>query len=352
MSNLPYVPYPARIAIVFAAGVAALFLFTIERPPVDTVQRGFRGLAMVENYNPRTLEKVVAANQAPAPFPKVPQVGAKAGVAYQNVQVLKDLPVAEFTRLMASLATWVAPQQGCVYCHVSAENLASDDIYTKKVARRMLQMVLDINTNYKSHVASSGPTGATGVTCYTCHRGQPVPPNIWFTNPTTNTPVAGFGYRGGKDLPSRAAGLTSLETDPFTPYLLGSDEIRVKPTTILPDPTAGNAQFNLKPTYWTYGLMINMSEALGVNCTYCHNTRQFSDWSQSTPQRATAWYGIRMVRHLNNDYLVPLQPVFPANRLGPTGDSPKINCATCHNGVYKPLFGANLLQYYPELTSK
>jgi photosynthetic reaction center cytochrome c subunit len=57
-----------------------------------------------------------------------------------------------------------------------------------------------------------------------------------------------------------------------------------------------------------------------------------------------------MVRHLNNDYLVPLQSVFPASRLGPTGDSPKVNCATCHNGVYKPLFGTNLVQYYPELT--
>ena len=62
-----------------------------------------------------------------------------------------------------------------------------------------------------------------------------------------------------------------------------------------------------------------------------------------------AWYGIRMVRALNNDYLVPLTSVFPASRLGPTGDAPKINCTTCHNGVYKPLFGANMIQYYPEL---
>jgi photosynthetic reaction center cytochrome c subunit len=348
--SLPYVPYPARIVIAVGAAVAGLFLFTLERPPVDVVQRGFRGLAMEQNYNPRTFAKVEAANQAPVPFPAVPQVGGKAGAVYKNVQVLKDLPVTEFTRLMASMTTWVAPTQGCTYCHVDANNLASDDIYTKKVSRRMLQMVLDINTNYKTHVASSGPTGANGVTCYTCHRGQPVPANIWFTNPTTDTPVPSFGYRAGKDLPSMAAGLTSLETDPYTPYFLQSDEIRITGKAALPDTAIGNAAFNLKPTYWSYGVMISISKALGVNCTYCHNTRQFADWAESTPQRATAWYGIRMVRHLNNDYLVPLQSVFPASRLGPTGDSPKVNCATCHNGVYKPLFGTNLVQYYPELT--
>ena len=52
--------------------------------------------------------------------------------------------------------------------------------------------------------------------------------------------------------------------------------------------------------------MMHMSQSLGVNCTYCHNTRSFASWDASTPQRATAWYGIRMVRDLNNDYLDPL----------------------------------------------
>jgi outer membrane protein OmpA-like peptidoglycan-associated protein len=31
------------------------------------------------------------------------------------------------------------------------------------------------------------------------------------------------------------------------------------------------------------------------------------------------------------------------------GDAPKANCGTCHQGVYKPLFGANMLKDYPEL---
>jgi photosynthetic reaction center cytochrome c subunit len=39
------------------------------------------------------------------------------------------------------------------------------------------------------------------------------------------------------------------------------------------------------------------------------------------------------------DYLVPLTPVFPPHRLGPTGDVAKVGCATCHNGLQKPLNG-------------
>ena len=63
----------------------------------------------------------------------------------------------------------------------------------------------------------------------------------------------------------------------------------------------------------------------------------------------TAWHGIRMVRDLNTDYLDPLQGRVPAKRLGPLGDGPKLNCATCHQGVNKPLLGVSLAKDYPEL---
>jgi photosynthetic reaction center cytochrome c subunit len=69
----------------------------------------------------------------------------------------------------------------------------------------------------------------------------------------------------------------------------------------------------------------------------------------STPQRATAWYGIRMVRDLNNNYIMPIASEFPPIRLGPMGDAPKIYCATCHQGTNKPLYGAPQLPNYPEL---
>ena len=107
---------------------------------------------------------------------------------------------------------------------------------------------------------------------------------------------------------------------------------------------------SIKQAEWTYALMMHFSNALGVNCTYCHNSRAFGDWTQSSPQRTTAWYGIRMVRDLNVDYLTPLTGVFPAYRLGQAGDAPKVNCTTCHQGIYKPLYGVSMVQNFPELT--
>ena len=54
-----------------------------------------------------------------------------------------------------------------------------------------------------------------------------------------------------------------------------------------------------------------------------------------------------MAREINNEYMVPLTGVFPPNRLGPTGDVAKSNCATCHQGAYKPLYGAAMAKHYP-----
>jgi photosynthetic reaction center cytochrome c subunit len=98
--------------------------------------------------------------------------------------------------------------------------------------------------------------------------------------------------------------------------------------------------------------MISMSQSLGVNCDYCHNTRSFAVWDSSTPKRTVAWYGIRMARDLNNNYLVPLTSTFPAHRLGVLGDVAKVNCATCHQGLFKPLYGESMAKDYPELTGE
>jgi photosynthetic reaction center cytochrome c subunit len=66
--------------------------------------------------------------------------------------------------------------------------------------------------------------------------------------------------------------------------------------------------------------------------------------------RATAWYGIRMARDLNNNFMVPLTSTFPEHRLGVLGDAPKIACITCHQGVFKPLYGVSMAKNYPELS--
>jgi photosynthetic reaction center cytochrome c subunit len=95
--------------------------------------------------------------------------------------------------------------------------------------------------------------------------------------------------------------------------------------------------------------MISQSTSLGVNCTFCHNSRQFSSWEQAPPQRVTAYAGIQMLRDLNTNYLAPLAPVYHESRLGPMGDAPKAQCLTCHNGVYKPLYGFQMAKHYPAL---
>ena len=97
--------------------------------------------------------------------------------------------------------------------------------------------------------------------------------------------------------------------------------------------------------------MMHMSSGLGVNCTFCHNTRSFKEWDQSPPQRATAFHGIRLVRDVNTNYLAPIASVFPPHRLGPKGGVAKANCATCHQGLNKPLNGVSMLGDYPSLAA-
>jgi photosynthetic reaction center cytochrome c subunit len=58
-----------------------------------------------------------------------------------------------------------------------------------------------------------------------------------------------------------------------------------------------------------------------------------------------------MARDLNNEYLNSLTDVFPAHRKGELGDVAKVNCATCHQGAYKPLYGAQMAKDFPELQS-
>ena len=324
------------IAVAVLLGITILTRFQL--PPVTTVQAGFRGTAMVENYHPADVTAYLAANKIPVSLPQLPAAGQKAGAAYKNVQVLGSLSVGQFTRLMVSITNWVAPQQGCAYCH-NVANMADDGLYTKVVARRMIQMVQHINADYKTHVAG------TGVTCYTCHRGNPVPSQVWFNDPGPGRAGGLAATDVGKNHPAGSVNDSSLPYDPFSPFLEKDAEIRVQSVVALP----GTDRQSIKQTEWTYALMIHFSQSLGVNCTYCHNSRSFGDWSQSTPQRVTAWHGIRMVRDLDVNYLDQLHDVFPAARRGPMGDSAKVNCATCHQGVFKPLLGVSMVATFAAL---
>ncbi len=323
-----------RLAAALLAGVATLS--ACDR--TDTVQRGYRGLGMTQMYDPTSVAALAETNAIPPPEDPADPESPSAEEAFVNIQVLKDLSATEVSRLMQAMSTWVAPEEGCDFCH-NPEKLESDEKYTKVVARRMLQMTRTINTEWKKHV------GETGVTCWTCHRGQAVPSGDWFASPAPKSMSTMVGNKAGQNRPSDNAGNAALPHDPLSTFLVSDSDIRVQGTS----PLKAENRHSIKQAEWTYSLMIYMANSLGVNCTYCHNTRALSRWEQSTPQRATAWHGIRLVRNLNSDYLIPLKPNFPAHRLSAEGDGPKVGCATCHKGTYKPLYGQSMLADYQSL---
>jgi photosynthetic reaction center cytochrome c subunit len=305
-----------RQLVRFGAPLALVTLGACGDRVVENVQVGYRGTAMEQNYQRGDLKAKFQQVKIPATLP--PAGASPPGpLPWRNVQVLNDISVAEFNRTMIAMSTWVAGTGNCAYCHNVAafwsDTLPNGKpIYTKIVARRMLQMTRNINGNYTQHVKN------TGVTCYTCHMGKPLPNGLWFY---------------------------SSQTD-YLRHYLDRDGARVISTSVSPS----NAnRSSVKQTEWTYALMISQSKSLGVNCTYCHNSRQFSSWTQAPPARATAYHGILMLRDVNQNYLAPLQPVYPSVRLGHMGDAPKAQCVTCHNGAYKPLYGAQMAKDYPAM---
>ncbi len=118
-------------------------------------------------------------NQAQTPQPPTPTQGqAVASQApeptaeqkYKNIQILKGLPASQLPPLMHLFNASLGVR--CDHCHVRNANNEmewdKDDKQDKKVARKMIQMTLDINKTSFS--------GKTEVTCYTCHQGHDHPP--------------------------------------------------------------------------------------------------------------------------------------------------------------------------------
>jgi len=329
--------FPTRAVIMAVGGLGIMMLGGCEPGHKETSQNGFRGAGLDQIVDPRHVVKTAAIPDAPYPLPA--DGGPLAGQTYQNVKVLGGVSTERFNHLMAEISQWIAPpEQGCAYCHNPA-NMASDEKYTKVVARRMLQMTQTINSTWSTHVKQ------TGVTCYTCHRGNAVPANKWALSAGAPNPDSILNNRHGQNELSDNAGYTSLPSDAFADYLNDHKNIRVATDTPLP---AGHGP-SVMETEKTYGLMMHVSKALGVNCTYCHNTQSFRAWNLSRPQRAQAWYGIRMVRDINETYIGSLKAVFPDTRKGPLGDPYKVNCTTCHQGVNKPLGGVSMIAQAPAL---
>src|SRR6266581_6824494 len=90
-----------------------------------------------------------------------------AAEAYQNVQVLKDIPADQLVPAMQFITYSLGVE--CSYCHVEGA-LEKDEKKPKQTARKMMQMVAGINRdNFESKQM---------VTCNSCHRGSPRPISI------------------------------------------------------------------------------------------------------------------------------------------------------------------------------
>ena len=93
-----------------------------------------------------------------------PPGAMSAAEAYQNIQVLKEIPADQLVPAMQFITYSLGVE--CSYCHVEGA-LEKDDKKPKQTARKMMQMMAAINRdNFDSKQA---------VTCNSCHRGAPHP---------------------------------------------------------------------------------------------------------------------------------------------------------------------------------
>lgn len=85
---------------------------------------------------------------------------------YHNIQALKGVPASQLQAIMALFTGSLGVR--CSYCH--ADSFDKDDKLTKRTARMMIQMVLDLNKGRFDR--------RDAVTCYTCHRGEAKPESV------------------------------------------------------------------------------------------------------------------------------------------------------------------------------
>jgi hypothetical protein len=100
---------------------------------------------------------------------------------FKNIQIFKGLPAAQLDPTMAFISGSLGVK--CNYCHVN--QFDKDEKPTKLTARRMIQMVFDLN---KGSLAGQG-----AVSCYTCHRGKPIPVAVPAVGQNLWAPVTASG---------------------------------------------------------------------------------------------------------------------------------------------------------------
>jgi photosynthetic reaction center cytochrome c subunit len=339
------------VLLIGGAILAILFFLFVPRwrLPGPGTQLGPNASSMVQ-FAP-TADEADAQSPRPPVLPPVADDSRPATTAFHNVTVLTDLNAGDFMRLQNAMTAWVSPRQGCGFCHVDGD-YASDARPAKQAARIMLGMTRHINADWRGHV------GAAGVTCFSCHRGQPVPSEVWYQSP----PERGQAMVDRQeDYQEWARTVRNFfPNEGYEEYLLQDTQALGQSHTALPTGHA-SAQIVLKRLYES---MMQMSDGIGVNCGYCHNSRAFFDWRQSTPARWVGYSGITLTRDINRNYLLKLMGTLPQSRAvvgdtrtmslpardrWPQDGNGLADCATCHHGAPKPSAGAGLLAQVPAL---
>ena len=323
-----------------AVFVAAMIVGFGQPFPTESQQTGPRGTGMHVQEFVSDLAVYPDVDGVFTSVPIVPAEGAAMlGSADGVPPALANLTPENYERLVTAMRDWTG---------IPDLLEPGNDSYQTQVAYSMIEMTQNINQNWIGHVQANAEVG---VTCYTCHRGQAVPNNVWFKVSPVNSNVA--GWSANQNRVTMVSNFTSLPSDYLETYLLADEngnyanigvhdlESRVQQQP--GDPLIQQAER-------TYAFMNYFANSLGVNCVFCHNSRAFYDPGQVTPQWATASLGIAMVQETLEQYILPLQDVLPAERLGPVyADVPKLACRTCHQGEQQPLNGLNVIRNWPEL---
>ena len=320
--------------------VAAMIVAWGQPFATDQMQTGPRGTGMHVSEFVSDLATYPDVDGFFTSEPVVPAEGAAVmGEAEGVPPALANVTPENYERLVTAMREWTG---------IPDLLEPGNDSYQTQVAYSMIEMTQNINQNWAAHVQANAEVG---VTCYTCHRGQPVPNNVWFRVGPVNSNVA--GWPAIQNRVTMTSNFTSLPSTYLEHFLLldengqyGVAQVHdlVSRAENPPDsPLIQQAEM-------TYAWMNYFANSLGVNCTFCHNTRAFYDAAQVTPQWATASLGILMVQEQLEQYILPLQDVLPAERLGPVyADVPKLACRTCHQGEQQPLNGLNGIRNWPEL---
>ncbi len=249
----------------------------------------------------------------------------------KNIQVLKGLPASELNPVMDFASTSLGVR--CQHCHVSDTTgwkFESDDKPAKRTARKMMQMVMDLNTKDFG--------GRTAVSCFTCHRGIAEPAA---TMPLPQQPAPSVGPGEEKAAVPVLPGLAEV-LDRYENSLGGADALR-KITTRVLEGVAVDLQGREMPMEIVqqgpdkFALTITLRE--GARSSRCFNGT--AGW-MSTPR------GVREIPPPELEDLRRDAPLFPLSRMRSLAERMHVKDKDTINGTVAYVLEASVGEHETE----